>query len=192
MSIDHERMPTSQHELHRYHTLRVELEGSIERLWKTLQDRLVAELRFAGITTVAAGPPGWTSTASAASTPRRPCSMPIPSATGTPSSKCRRARAVAATPRLGSRSDGSSTGRDASIITIGSSPASAGPPAPRSSVSGGGALAHQVESPLLTSRLHCPMSADPAGDNAHRWRSRPAGWRGYPTPGQALTGRDSH
>jgi hypothetical protein len=192
MSIAHERMPTSQRGLHRYQTLRVVLEGRIERLWKTLQDGLVAELRFAGITTVAAGPPGWTSAASAASTSRRPCSMPIPSATGTPSSKCRRAREVAATPRRGSRSGRSSTGRDASIITVGSSPASAGPPARRSRVSGGGALAHQVGSPRLTSRLHCPMRADPTGDNAHCWRSRPAGRRGYPTPGQALTGRDSH
>ena len=80
------------------YALSPQAKGRIERTWGTLLDRLVAELRLAGIDTraganaflpgftlafnarFARSPGGWISPASVACTPRPPCSTTIPSA----------------------------------------------------------------------------------------------------------------
>lgn len=88
--------------------------------WGTLQDRLVAELRLAGIPTVAAGPPGAGSGPDLQSlhrgdrAERQSRAHPGPHPADPPG--------AGGTRRLGWRSDSSSMARGASPITIGSSP----------------------------------------------------------------------
>jgi hypothetical protein len=126
--------------------------GRIERLWNTLQDRLVADLRLAGITTLAAGdvsspPPSCPPSTPTSRSPRRwlrartgrspeagicPASVrsitraPWPrttrSASTTSASNSCRAPGAAATPRPRPTSSSVSTGRGASTSAIGSRP----------------------------------------------------------------------
>ena len=130
------------------YALSPQAKGRIERLWGTLQDRLVAELRLAGICTVEAanaflpgftvrfnarfgrpaGPPGgrspegWTSSGSAACTRRPRCSTTTRCERRALCSSSCRGRAAGGTRRRGWRCATCSMGRGGSTTAIGSSP----------------------------------------------------------------------
>lgn len=103
----------------RIHALSAEAKGRIERMWQTIQGRLVAELRLEGITTIAAANaylPGFLSGSMPASacrphSPRSPIGPSRPSSTSNGCAASSTAGSWRPTTRSGSAVGASSSGR---------------------------------------------------------------------------------